>query len=352
MTTDEPRLEWTGERYLPGRGGVQIALEHQHRYRFAAALLGGRSVLDAASGEGYGSHLLAEAGAQVTGLEIDPATVDHARRRYPDVDVQLGDVTDLPFPDARFDAVVSFETIEHVAEPVHVIAEFLRVLVPGGLLVLSTPNAPGAPDAAIEVNRFHRAELDESALRELLAPFELVAVVPQRILGMSVLGPPGPGLALGTLGDDADAGEPRFLIAVARKPGPGGDGHVHALPVPSGLVEPGGDLIAEYAGWLREGQAEARSLARAKEELHALHEDQGRRFLELEETARAVHAEGLAHRDRADGLAAEVDVLRAANARLIHDYDELAETQTKTLAALAAASAALRAIDGRSDADE
>lgn len=351
MSTDAPRLEWTGERYLPGRGGVQIALEHQHRYRFAAAMLGGRSVLDAATGEGYGAHLLAAAGAEVTGVEIDPATVEHARRSYPEIDVRLGDVTALPFPDARFDAVVSFETIEHVAAPELAIAEFLRVLAPGGLLVLSTPNAPGAPDAAVGVNPFHRAELDEQGLRRLLAPFEVELVVPQRILGMSVLGAPDADLELTQLGDGR-AGEPRFLIAVARRPGPGGDGGRAALPRPSGLLEPGGDLVSEYGRWLEQGRAEARAIERAKDELDVLHEELGRRFLELEETARVAYADGLEHRIRAENLSAEIGVLRDANARLTHDYDELAEVQGATLAALAAASASLRAIDGSGDADE
>lgn len=350
MSTDAPRLEWTGERYLPGRGGVQIALEHQHRYRFAAAMLGGRSVLDAATGEGYGAHLLAAAGAEVTGVEIDPATIEHARRSYPEIDVRLGDVTALPFPDACFDAVVSFETIEHVVAPALAIAEFHRVLAPGGLLVLSTPNAPGAPDAAVGVNPFHRAELDEQGLRQLLAPFEVQMVVPQRILGMSVLGRPDADLELAPL--DGGAGEPRFLIAVARKPGPGAPGGTEALPRPSGLFEPGGDLVSEYSRWLEEGRGEARSIARAKDELDVLHEELGRRFLELEETARDVHADALEHSARADGLVAEIGVLRDANARLAHDYDELAEAQRSTLDALAVASACLRAMDGSGDADE
>lgn len=325
MAADATRLAWTGERYVPGHGGVQIELEHQHRYRYAARVVRGRSVLDAASGEGFGARILAEVAARVTGVERDEGVVAHARSRYPGIDFQAGDVTALPFPDGSFEAVVSFETIEHVDEPERAVAEFRRVLAPGGLLVVSTPNVAGAPDAAKAVNPFHRVELDEAALRALLGDFEVQAVIPQRILGMSLLGDPDPaGLEVSRL--EGDAGEPRFLVALARVPADGHEREPGIAPAASGLFEPGGQLVADYAGWLRD----ASGVAREKDELRALHEDLGRRFLDLEA--------GFAAR------IAEVEVLRHANARLAHDYEELARAQQETLEALAKASTALRTL--------
>ncbi len=95
---------------------------------------------------------------------------------------------------------------------------------------------------------------------------------------------------------------------------------------PSGLFEPGGRLVADYAGWLRA----ASGVAREKDELTALHDDLGHRFLDLEAVLAA--------------CTAEVEVLREANARLTRDYDELARAQQDTMAALTTASAALRTL--------
>jgi ubiquinone/menaquinone biosynthesis C-methylase UbiE len=135
-------LDATGERLIPEAYAGEIVLaEHVARYRLAGRLAPGRRVLDAACGEGYGTAMLAAAGAaSVVGVDVDEQTVAHARRRY-ELDVRVGDVGRLPFADAAFDLVVSFETIEHVPDPEAALNEFTRVLAPDGLLIVSTPNA-------------------------------------------------------------------------------------------------------------------------------------------------------------------------------------------------------------------
>jgi ubiquinone/menaquinone biosynthesis C-methylase UbiE len=150
---------FTGERFLPGCTG-EIAYEHWHRYAFARRFVAARRVLDAACGEGYGSALLGTAAAGVVGVDIDKDTVAEASRRYsrlPQVSFVGGSCTALPLPDASFDAVVSFETIEHVgaADQPRMIAEFSRVLKPDGLLILSSPNKRLYRDARNYVNDFH-----------------------------------------------------------------------------------------------------------------------------------------------------------------------------------------------------
>jgi O-antigen biosynthesis protein len=135
-------LEITGERLLPERQqGELVHAEHLARYRFAAALAPGRGVLDVACGEGYGTAMLAEAGADaVAGVDIDQETVEHARRRY-GLEFRRADIAELPFADASFELAVCFETIEHVPDGDRVLAELRRVLTDDGLLVVSTPNA-------------------------------------------------------------------------------------------------------------------------------------------------------------------------------------------------------------------
>jgi SAM-dependent methyltransferase len=134
-------LDVTGERLLPDQQrGELVHAEHLARYQFAAKLANGLRVLDAACGEGYGTAMIANAGAaQAVGVDLDAKAVEHAQKRY-GLDFRQGDVKNLPVEDSSFDLVVSFETIEHVSEGVRVISEFRRVLTDDGLLVISTPN--------------------------------------------------------------------------------------------------------------------------------------------------------------------------------------------------------------------
>jgi SAM-dependent methyltransferase len=167
-------LEFTGERYVPGTAG-EIAHEHWHRYSFARAFVAGRRVLDVACGEGYGSALLGDSAAQVTGVDIDPRTLAHARATYgarANVEFIEGSAAQIPLPDASVDVVVSFETIEHLAalDQPRMLAEFDRVLRPDGVLILSSPNRPQYSDARNYVNPFHVHELDRDGLAGLLAP--------------------------------------------------------------------------------------------------------------------------------------------------------------------------------------
>lgn len=117
--------------------------EHLRRYELAGSLVADLHVLDAACGAGYGSLMLRDAGAaSVTGIDIDAATIDRAKLDYSRDGVTFvqGDVLRLPFPDGLFDAVVSFETIEHIADGAAWIREAARVLKDDGLFIVSTPN--------------------------------------------------------------------------------------------------------------------------------------------------------------------------------------------------------------------
>jgi hypothetical protein len=185
-------LTFTGERFVPGIEG-EIVYEHVHRYAFARRYAAGRRVLDAACGEGYGSAILAGAAREVVGVDIDPATVAHARASYASVrnlSFVEGSAAKLPLPDASVDLVVSFETIEHLeaGDQPRMLAEFARVLADGGALVLSAPNRPEYSESRGYVNPFHRHEHDRAELDRLLdAHFPARAWHAQRVwLGSTV----------------------------------------------------------------------------------------------------------------------------------------------------------------------
>lgn len=190
--TDKPGiLDFTGERFTP-ECVREMWYEHWHRYALAQPLVAGRRVLDAACGEGYGSAFLAAGAAEVTGVDVDAQTIDHARRRYggrPGLEFRHGSVTALPLADASVDVVVSFETIEHLDEQARMLSEFDRVLAPGGCLLISSPdrhayNAQGDG----QPNPFHVRELDRDEFTALLRPhFPALRLYGQRLAFQSTV---------------------------------------------------------------------------------------------------------------------------------------------------------------------
>jgi SAM-dependent methyltransferase len=163
-------LTFTGERFLPSCEGEMI-YEHWHRYLFAKPHVVGKRVLDVASGEGYGSALLATGAASVTGVDVSEEAVQHARRRYganPNLRFECASCTSLPFLRAEFDVIVSFETIEHITEQEAFVREVDRLLAPDGLFIISSPNRPEYSDRTGYRNEFHVKELNRPELKTLL----------------------------------------------------------------------------------------------------------------------------------------------------------------------------------------
>lgn len=164
-------LEDTGERMVPEfhKGGSTWGLvyaEHMTRYMCAQPLVKGKTVLDIASGSGYGSHLLAKTAAKVYGVDVDQKAVAYAQQHFGGGNIvyQQGDGTKIPLEDDSVDVVVTFETIEHIKDYRKFLEEVTRVLRPDGLAIISTPN-----DLEFaEGNHFHVHEFEyEELLNEV-----------------------------------------------------------------------------------------------------------------------------------------------------------------------------------------
>ncbi len=99
-------------------------------------------LLDVGCGDGRRLALLRSLGWEVEGQEIEPRAVVRAREVYK-LRVHLGPLEELGFPDDAFDAVIMNHVIEHVFDPVSILAECRRILKPGGAFVAITPNVGG-----------------------------------------------------------------------------------------------------------------------------------------------------------------------------------------------------------------
>jgi SAM-dependent methyltransferase len=163
-------LPLTGERTVPGVAEENYWFRrHEVVYRALAPRCAGATVLEAGCGEGYGAELLAGVARRVVALDYDAAAVGHVARRYPRVAVARTNLVALPVRDGGCDAVVSLQVIEHLWEQERFLRECRRVLRPGGVLLLSTPNRlTFSPGRDTPLNPFHTRELDGAQLAALV----------------------------------------------------------------------------------------------------------------------------------------------------------------------------------------
>jgi SAM-dependent methyltransferase len=102
----------------------------------------GKRVLDIATGPGYVAARAAERGADPVGLDLSETMLAYARSRLPNVEFVRGTATELPFPDASFDAAIVAFLLLHVGRPEEVVAEAARVVAPGGRAAFSVWDEP------------------------------------------------------------------------------------------------------------------------------------------------------------------------------------------------------------------
>jgi len=178
-----------GRQVSPTLEGIRR--DHRERYRFAAGLIpDGASVLDAACGVGYGSWMMAQLArpAEIIAVDISEDAIGYAQRHYahPLVAFLRDDLLAADLGVERFDLIVSFETLEHIAEDRAFLARLQRALAPSGALVISTPNEDVLPFDpgyyAHHVRHYRSAELT-ALLAE--SGFELAAAhtQPDREIG-------------------------------------------------------------------------------------------------------------------------------------------------------------------------
>lgn len=148
---------------------------HMDRYEFAACSISemkkaGASILDAACGTGYGTNILEKSGAgRVIGIDISPEAIEYAEKKYGSAvsSFKAFDVTKLDKAGLAadgFDATVSFETIEHIEDPLSFLRCVAGLLKEDGIFIASTPNKWG-------ITKDHKIDYDYKMFREDLEKF-------------------------------------------------------------------------------------------------------------------------------------------------------------------------------------
>ncbi len=317
--------------------------EHMHRYAACRDYVAGLEVLDAGCGEGYGTAILGAVAARVTGIDIDAATIHAAQAKYGikgRVLFREGDSRRTQLPEASFDAVVALETIEHIEDPERLVLEARRLLRPGGLFIVSTPNRD-IYNRYKSPNPFHIKEMDQGEFTSLLERhFAHVDLLGQRMAIVSTMSPvqapveSNNGSYRGFTASEAPGGaptletrtvrldEPEYFLAVCSA-----EPIAHPAEASSIFLSRSDDLWAEHE----------RIFAWAS----GLHEEDEALRRDLRELAEREAAANAALADRDQALtAARADVARLQD--LADTFARQAEIHSRSLEAMNATNAALR----------
>ncbi|HEC35143.1 MAG TPA: class I SAM-dependent methyltransferase [Anaerolineae bacterium] len=175
-------MKFSGERLVPGSACLETMIAHElARLSHFRSWFEGRRILDAGCGAGYATAFVCENGAYMAvGVDLSEESICYAKTHYSRDSLVYGvmDCMRMGFVAECFDFVYSLDVIEHLADTEAYLSEIARVLRPGGVFLLSTPNrlvssskrsAPSWP--------FHVREFSASELREALAShFEKVTL--------------------------------------------------------------------------------------------------------------------------------------------------------------------------------
>lgn len=175
-----PVRDWSlasGERQTSAAWG-DVNAAHRARYAWAADRLRDRPVrvgADVFCATGYGTaHLATTVGGAWTGYDGSAEAVAVAARAFPALTFHAT-AFPCPLPVGTCDAVVSLESVEHVAEDAAFVAALAAMLRPGGDLLVSVPNEDRIP-AATFGNRWHVRHYTPDTFRALFADLGLALV--------------------------------------------------------------------------------------------------------------------------------------------------------------------------------
>ncbi|MCK5130276.1 MAG: class I SAM-dependent methyltransferase, partial [Clostridiales bacterium] len=168
-----------------------VRMEHLARYRWAKEMLRRKKlqrVLDIACADGYGTNELFADGRFVLGADRDKALISKANSRHTNCTFETIDIDKQPDrirAHAPFDAICSFETLEHLKHPKRALKVFNECLCDDGYLLLSIPDGKYEPkdcDGNI-ISDFHLHAFSNTRIVKMLdrAGFKIEQVLHQHL---------------------------------------------------------------------------------------------------------------------------------------------------------------------------
>jgi ubiquinone/menaquinone biosynthesis C-methylase UbiE len=142
----------------------------------AARIAAGDRVLDVGCGTGVLARAAADrvaADGQVTGLDLNAGMLAVARRLRPNIDWRQGDATALPFPDGRYDVVLSQFALMYFPDRAAALKEMMRVLRPGGRLAIAVWGPFERATGYVILTEIAQRRCGQAAADVLTAPFAL-----------------------------------------------------------------------------------------------------------------------------------------------------------------------------------
>ena len=154
----------------------------------------GTSLLDVGCAQGFFLFNASKAGYIAKGIEISQDAAEYAIKEF-GLDVEAKPFEELQFPEDHFDVVTLWQVLEHVPYPLTILKEVHRILRPGGLLVVSTPNIEGIPAKILrkrwwDIKRLHINQFTTKTLTDILrnAGFRNISSVSYRgFVSLSIL---------------------------------------------------------------------------------------------------------------------------------------------------------------------
>lgn len=146
-----------------------IFYQHLAVYKYAASFVKDKIVLEFGCGEGYGAKLLSEFAARVVGIDYSKDAINSAKKNYASHNIEFicRKAESTKIDKEKFDVICSFQVIEHIAKPNKFLLEVKRLLKPGGIFLLSTPNKK----ASLIIHPYHFREYTKEELAALIKNF-------------------------------------------------------------------------------------------------------------------------------------------------------------------------------------
>jgi ubiquinone/menaquinone biosynthesis C-methylase UbiE len=141
------REVWSKESYYKTAGEGSLDTHHPGMKKLNEIAIGSKTILDMGCGEGTRLNELVGKIQVGYGIDISRKAIELAKRKYPQLNFEVGDLEKLPYGNEKFDLVYSAFVFEHLDNPEKVLREAVRVLGRGGNLVIIAPNY-GAPNRA------------------------------------------------------------------------------------------------------------------------------------------------------------------------------------------------------------